>query len=193
MGQKIDLTRQVQGILPETNGGAGPNIGQRFSDAEVPSGTINGSNVTFTLAHAPNPALSLLLFLVGTGSRLLQIQGIDYTLSGSTITMSVAPTSSPAESLISWYRYLTFNLALSFSEGLVLSDAVSVDAPAARLPLGMVDQIILADFLKFTMGPIVFMDQLLMSDSFSFTLGVPLTLTDSKFPTMGDAFAKTLA
>jgi hypothetical protein len=25
------------------------------ADAETPSGTVNGSNVTFTLAHTPNP------------------------------------------------------------------------------------------------------------------------------------------
>ena len=76
-------------------GGPVPN----FSDAEVPSGTINGVNVTFTLLRAPNPLQSLELFLNG----VLQTQGIDYTLSTNTITFTVAPASGGA--LIAWYRY----------------------------------------------------------------------------------------
>ena len=43
-----------------------------FQDAETPSGTINGSNDTFTLATAPSPASSLVLTKNGivTGIRL---------------------------------------------------------------------------------------------------------------------------
>src|SRR5678809_767545 len=36
-----------------------------FADDETPSGTVNGSNVTFTLAHTPNPSASLQLFVNG--------------------------------------------------------------------------------------------------------------------------------
>lgn len=72
-----------------------------FSDEEVPSGAINGSNTTFTLANAPNPSASLQLFLNG----VLQAQGAgeDYTLSGSTITFTVAP--STGDLLLCWYRF----------------------------------------------------------------------------------------
>src|SRR5258708_7768677 len=136
MGQKIDLTQQVQGVLPEANGGAGPNIGQRFADSETPGGATNGSNTSFTLASSPNPALSLLLFL----SKSLQIQGTDYTLSGSTITMTVAP-SGGTTSFLAWYRYLGFGQTLSFSDGLVFSDGVLVDVPAAVISLGITGQI----------------------------------------------------
>jgi hypothetical protein len=57
---------------------------------EVPSGTINGSNVTFTLAHTPVAGteciyLNGLLQNVGGGN--------DYTISGATITFVTAPES----------------------------------------------------------------------------------------------------
>lgn len=62
--------------------------GVRFAYNETPTGDINGTNKTFTLAHAPNPATSLILKL---GSGFLQAGGEDYTLSGRTITMEFAP------------------------------------------------------------------------------------------------------
>lgn len=54
---------------------------------EQPNGTINGSNVTFTLAYTPDDSKNLLL----TQDGLVQIQGTDYTISGATITMTAAP------------------------------------------------------------------------------------------------------
>lgn len=58
--------------------------------AEVPGGTINGSNVVFTLAATP-ALKSLQLYLNG----LLQKAGagLDYTLAGATVTMSLPPES----------------------------------------------------------------------------------------------------
>lgn len=56
---------------------------------EVPSGTKNGSNKTFTLAHTPSNVVFLFLngqYLVGGGT--------DYTRTGTSITMTVAPLSS---------------------------------------------------------------------------------------------------
>jgi hypothetical protein len=70
-----------------------------FADDETPSGTINGTNVTFTLAHSPNPAGSLELFLNG----LQQNRGVDYTLSTNTITFTSAPVTS--STLLAWYRF----------------------------------------------------------------------------------------
>jgi hypothetical protein len=58
-----------------------------FADNETPSGTINGSNASFTLAHAPSPTDSLQLYLNGQ----IQTQGVDYTLVGTTITFVTAP------------------------------------------------------------------------------------------------------
>jgi len=63
--------------------------GTYFVYRETPSGTQNGSNTAFTLAHTPNPAASLCLFLNGQLLTLTE----DYTLSGATITFIVAPDS----------------------------------------------------------------------------------------------------
>lgn len=71
-----------------------------FADAEVPSGTINGSNVTFTLAHTPSPAASLDLYLNGVEQRAA---GVDYTLSTGTITYGTAPPTG--STLVCYYRY----------------------------------------------------------------------------------------
>jgi hypothetical protein len=59
-----------------------------FVDKEIPSGSINGANATFTLANTPT-AGSEHVYLNG----LLQESGAgnDYTISGATITMLTAP------------------------------------------------------------------------------------------------------
>jgi hypothetical protein len=78
-------------------GSAGAGGVPNFADAEVPSG---GAGTSFTLAHAPNPAASLILVWDG----LVRKAGVDYTLSGNTITTytSVNPVGS---NLQAWYRY----------------------------------------------------------------------------------------
>jgi hypothetical protein len=78
-----------------TAGGGSPH----FSDAEVPSGAINGTNVTFTLLNSPTPPASAFLTLNG----VVQSEGIDYTLSGQTISFTIAPVTG--DQLIAWYRY----------------------------------------------------------------------------------------
>jgi hypothetical protein len=52
---------------------------------EVPSGTVNGVNTTFTLSSTPAD-----IVLVTLNSRPLK-QTIDYTLSGVTLTLATAP------------------------------------------------------------------------------------------------------
>ncbi len=54
---------------------------------ETPSGTINGSNVTFTLANTPVSNAAVSIFQNGIFMR----QGTDYSISGTTLTMTVAP------------------------------------------------------------------------------------------------------
>lgn len=56
---------------------------------EVPSGTVDSSNVTFTLAHTPKYPAALHCSLDG----LVQKQTTDYSLSGSTITFVSAPVT----------------------------------------------------------------------------------------------------
>lgn len=62
-----------------------------FVTRETPSGTLNGSNVTFTLANTPTAGTEE-IFING----ILQDQGAgnDYTISGATITMLTAPLST---------------------------------------------------------------------------------------------------
>jgi hypothetical protein len=61
-----------------------------FIDTETPGGTIDGSNLTFTLAAGPNPASSLAIYVNG----LQQQQGGDYTIQPDG-TILFAPASVP--------------------------------------------------------------------------------------------------
>lgn len=67
------------------SGGGGGGGGTPYQ--EVPSGTINGVNTTFTVSTTPNSAAAFSLYQDG----LILIQGVDYTLAGTTITMATAP------------------------------------------------------------------------------------------------------
>jgi hypothetical protein len=60
---------------------------KKITTKEVPSGTINGSNVTFTLANIPQENEAVQLYLDG----LFLVEGVDYSLSSVTITMTTAP------------------------------------------------------------------------------------------------------
>ncbi len=67
---------------------------------EVPSGTINGSNVTFTLANIPVENAAVMLFL--DGDIIPQVSGaLGYTISDATITMGTAPAMG--QKLYAWY------------------------------------------------------------------------------------------
>lgn len=62
--------------------------GTYFVNNETPTGVIDGSNATFTLAFNPNPDSSLKVYLNG---QRFKNTGEDYSLSGQTLTMVVAP------------------------------------------------------------------------------------------------------
>jgi len=68
----------------EAGGGGGGGATHRY---EVPAGTVDGANVTFTITYTPVSG-SLLLFYNGL---LLKGGGNDYTLSSKTITFTEAP------------------------------------------------------------------------------------------------------
>jgi hypothetical protein len=65
---------------------------------EVPTGTLDLSNCTFTLVNQPANA-SIEIFQNG----VLLIDGTDYTFSGKTITMTEAPHSN--DTLICNYEF----------------------------------------------------------------------------------------
>jgi hypothetical protein len=80
-------------------GTAAPSV---FVDSETPSGTINGTNLSFTLANTPAPMSSLKLYKNG----VLLAQGSDYTTSGSTITFVTAGAAPQSgDTLVAAYRH----------------------------------------------------------------------------------------
>jgi hypothetical protein len=54
---------------------------------EVPSGTVNGSNVTFTLSFTPDDSASVSVYLNGLSQRVTT----DYSITGATLTFVTAP------------------------------------------------------------------------------------------------------
>ena len=74
--------------------------GANFAENETPTGTINGSNVTFTLANTPTSG-SVQLFL--NGARQESGATRDYTISGLTITFVSAPLTNSR--MLADYRY----------------------------------------------------------------------------------------
>jgi hypothetical protein len=67
--------------------GAAPSPGTvNFAVNEIPSGTINSSNVTFTLANTPNLGTEMVSY-----NGQLQRPTLDYTISTNTITFITAP------------------------------------------------------------------------------------------------------
>ena len=58
-----------------------------FVDTETPTGTINASNVTFTLANTPI-AGTVKVWVDG-----VRLSSADYSVSGTTLTLGVAPSS----------------------------------------------------------------------------------------------------
>ena len=66
-------------------------------DNEIPTGTINGTNTTFTLAYTP---MAGTLHLVRDGQELYVTD--DYTISGATITMLEAPLTG--SKLVAHYK-----------------------------------------------------------------------------------------
>ena len=76
----VTYVQDTAGTLSPTN----------FVTEETPSGSINGSNVTFTLANTPTSG-TLKLYL--NGVRQKSGAGNDYTITTNTITMTTAPVS----------------------------------------------------------------------------------------------------
>jgi len=60
---------------------------KRFWVQEVPSGAVNGTNVTFVLSKTPLETESIEVFLDG----LRKDPGVDYTVSGLNIVFTTAP------------------------------------------------------------------------------------------------------
>jgi hypothetical protein len=72
------------------------SAGGNFAENETPSGVVDGSNVTYTLAHTPIGSVQV----VWNGQ--VQVEGINFNISGTTITFTFAPDTGVIRV---WYRY----------------------------------------------------------------------------------------
>ncbi len=99
-GNLSDCVRVDGSASPCSAGGGGGGSDVGYVDGESPTGSINSSNATFTLASLPAPAASLVLYRNG----LLMRSGVDYTLSGQTITFFAQSLPQTGDSLLASYR-----------------------------------------------------------------------------------------
>lgn len=95
-----DLNNKV--INLQLYGNTGSTGNHQHVNQEVPAGTINGTNDTFTLTSTPVPAASLMLFKNG----LLQKAGAgnDYVLSVRTITFESDCIPYAGSNLLAYYQ-----------------------------------------------------------------------------------------
>lgn len=93
----MGMIKPIVRIQPTPSGSI---VSTSFADNETPSGTVNGVNDTFTLAHTPIPAGSLQLTVNG---QLMKANGTDYTLTTNSIVFVTAPPTGSI--IIAWYRY----------------------------------------------------------------------------------------
>lgn len=73
----------------------------RLVDFEIPAGTVDGTNLTFTLLHAPNPASSLKILKNGIVMKMDD----DYVLTGDVITFNSMSVPRPGSNMFCWYRW----------------------------------------------------------------------------------------
>jgi hypothetical protein len=113
-----------------------------YSDAETPSGVINGLNTTFTLMFTPSPEASLELYLNG----LFMEAGVDYQLAGNAIMFFVGSTPQPGDLLVANYRYanpnnplgtLTSAQVVCSTTGSSMTSAILASLGTCTLPAGL--------------------------------------------------------
>jgi hypothetical protein len=82
--------KMIVGITEKMISDIGNNLRLPWNAPQAVSGTINGSNRTFTIPITPGDPNSIQLTL----ARQPQILGVDFTISGTTITYTTAPDAS---------------------------------------------------------------------------------------------------
>lgn len=87
------------------------------SVTEVPSGTVNGSNVTFTLTNSPANTSAVI-----TINGVKQLKTTDYSITGSTITFTVAPFTDALLEAYYVYTVASSLLATEFAKGTATID-----------------------------------------------------------------------
>lgn len=139
-GDPADCVRVDGSSGPCGSGGGG--LTPLFADAEIPSGTVDGINLVFTLQNAPSPASSLLL----TRNGLVMQRNVDYSLSGSAISFFLGSVPSQGDLLLASYRYADPSNPLSTmagaqvicsSTGTSTSSVTSVRLGSCTMPAGL--------------------------------------------------------
>ena len=87
--------------------------------SEIPTGTINSSNVTFTLAHTPAVSAGVQVVLDG----VTQYNGTDFSVTGNTITFVTAPTTG--SSIYAFYNTQSSSVGSSTPQALTPGTTVS--------------------------------------------------------------------
>jgi hypothetical protein len=170
------------GIIGENGTGA-------FVDLETPTGSVNGSNLIFTLVSTPSPGSSLELFR--NGIRLSP--SVDFTLTGNTITFVSGAQPQTGDILRASYRTGIFgtsphNLLSSLHTDTVAENVQRGDLVVGqgsttrwmRLPLGAANRCLTSNgldavwntclFTGFTAGAVPFVNSssVLTQDAASF-------------------------
>lgn len=129
----------VDGTSGACGSGGGGSTG--FVDAEIPAGTLDGLNASFTLTGLPSPASSLTLYRNG----MLLKPNLDYTLSASSILFQAGAVPRTADSLLAYYRLAVAIPGVGFVDAETPSGAINgvnnfytlVQAPSPSDSLGV--------------------------------------------------------
>jgi hypothetical protein len=150
-------------------GSAGGSPG--FIDAEVPSGAVNGSNSSFSLANVPSPGASLELFRNG----LLMDQGGDYTLTNNSVNFLAGSVPQSGDVLLASYRLNVTIPNVGFVDQETPSgtiNGVNASFTSSQVPTPSTSLLFFRNGLRLTPG----IDYTLSGSSISFLSGqVPQT------------------
>lgn len=121
-----------------TNGSTGPCVTDAtfvvvdatFVDAEIPTGTVDGTNAAFTLSQAASPASSLQLYRNG----ILQQAGNDFSVSGTAIIFLQASIPQVGDVVQAFYRVGTAESLTSQSRGALLPASGAAAGPRPPSP-----------------------------------------------------------
>lgn len=115
-----NLTNTVNNLSATVGSLAAGTTNANFVDDETPSGAINGSNLSFTLAHTPAQSTDLSLYLNG----VLQMNGIDYSVSANTIAFASGEPPQTGDELLAYYRIPGAGASASFADAETPAGAV---------------------------------------------------------------------
>jgi hypothetical protein len=101
-GSAIALCRSNASSWVALGDGTSAGTTINFADSETPTGTINGTNATFTLVNSPT---STSLHLYRNGQRLTAGASADYQITGNTITFNAGTKPQTGDVLLADYRF----------------------------------------------------------------------------------------